>query len=255
MHEAERRLAERVAQIGVEALDLRRQQQALVDHRARGKRRHVELGQAGQLVLLLEIGERVLGLLADRQDLALEGVLVGDLGAATDDRHPDHRHLLDDRLAQAREVGRDVPPANQLLALDLDEMLQPPDRELPCRLVLRKKAHGDRVVARRRQVDRGLARPVAQQGVGGLDHAAGAIAHQRIGPDGAAVVEIDQDLQALAYDIVGFPPLDVGHEADTARVMLVAWVVQSLFLGQSHRLCPAGGSGAASPRMRRSAHY
>jgi hypothetical protein len=32
--------------------------------------------------------------------------------------------------------------------------------------------------------------------------------------------------------------------------MLVARVVQSLFLGQSHRLCPAGGSGAASPRMR-----
>ena len=70
-------------------------------------------------------------------------------------------------------------------------------------LVLRQEAHGDGVVAGRRQVDAGLARPVAQQGVGRLDQAAGAVADQRIGADRAAMVEIDQDLQALADDVVG----------------------------------------------------
>ena len=65
-------------------------------------------------------------------------------------------------------------------------------------LVLRQEAHGDGVVAGRRQVDACLARPVAQQGVGDLDQAARAVADQRVGADGAAVVEVDQDLQALA---------------------------------------------------------
>ena len=144
-------------------------------------------------MLLRQIDQRVLGLLADGQDLALEGVLVGELGAAADDRLADHRHALDHRLAEARRVGRHVAPAEQLLALDLDEMLEALDRELPRRLVLRQEAHGDGVVAGRRQVDRLLPRPVAQQGVGDLDQAAGAVAHQRVGADGAAMVEIDQD--------------------------------------------------------------
>ena len=38
--------------------------------------------------------------------------------------------------------------------------------------------------------------PVAQQGVGDLDQAARAVAHQRVGAHRAAVVEVDEDLQA-----------------------------------------------------------
>ena len=38
--------------------------------------------------------------------------------------------------------------------------------------------------------------PVAQQGVGNLDQAAGAVADQRVGAHRAAVIEVDQDLQA-----------------------------------------------------------
>ena len=82
--------------------------------------------------------------------------------------------------------------------LDLDEMLELLDGEVARLLVLRQEAHGHGVVAGRRQVDARLARPVAQQRVGDLDQAAGAVAHQRVGADRAAVVEIDQDLQALA---------------------------------------------------------
>jgi hypothetical protein len=73
-----------------------------------------------------------------------------------------------------------------------------------------------------------------------LNHAACAVADQRIGADGAAMVEIDQDAQALMDDVVGPVALDIGHEADAARVVLVAWVVKSLFLRQIHqkRLLP-----------------
>jgi hypothetical protein len=99
VHQAERRLGQRILQVLVEALDLGCEQQALVDHGASREGRHVKLRQAGQLVLLLEVDQRILGLLADREELALEGILVGELGVAADDRHLDHRHALDDRGA------------------------------------------------------------------------------------------------------------------------------------------------------------
>ena len=40
--------------------------------------------------------------------------------------------------------------------------------------------------------------------IGNLDQDAGAIAHQRVGAHRAAMVEIDQELQALADDVMGF---------------------------------------------------
>ena len=77
MHQRQRRHGQRVAQIVVEALDLRRQQQALVDERAGREGRHVEVAQRRHAVLLGEPDDAVQHLLADRQDLALERVLVG----------------------------------------------------------------------------------------------------------------------------------------------------------------------------------
>ena len=71
--------------------------------------------------------------------------------------------------------------------------------------------------------------------IGNLDQDAGAVAHQRIGAHRAAMVEIDQKLQALADDLMGLGALDVGDKADAARVMLVARVVKTLFRRQTHR--------------------
>jgi hypothetical protein len=48
---------------------------------------------------------------------------------------------------------------------------------------------------------------MAQQLVRHLDHAAGAVADQRVGPDRAAMVEIEEDLQPAADDIVRFSAL------------------------------------------------
>ena len=77
MHQRQRRLGQRVAQVLVEAADLRRQQQALVDHRAGREGRHVELASGpAACAASASVARRVQDLLADRQDLALEGVLV-----------------------------------------------------------------------------------------------------------------------------------------------------------------------------------
>jgi hypothetical protein len=56
-----------------------------------------------------------------------------------------------------------------------------------------------------------------------------------VGPNRAAMVEIDEDLQPARYDVVRFWSLDVGDETDTARIMLVAQVIKTLSFLQSHR--------------------
>ena len=69
-----------------------------------------------------------------------------------------------------------------------------------------------------------------------LDQEAGAVAGFRIAAAGAAMRQVDEDLNALFDDVVGFLALDVGHEADSAGIVLMAGVVESLGLGQSwHR--------------------
>src|SRR5487761_2210935 len=77
--------------------------------------------------------------------------------------------------------------------------------------------------------------PVAQHCVRHLYQADGAVAHQRIGTDRAAMVEVDEDFQALADDVVRLAALDVHHEADAARIVLVARIVQALALNLMHR--------------------
>jgi hypothetical protein len=49
------------------------------------------------------------------------------------------------------------------------------------------------------------------------------------------MVEVDEDLQPACDEVVRFSSLDVGDETDTARIMLVARVVEALSLRQSHR--------------------
>jgi hypothetical protein len=70
--------------------------------------------------------------------------------------------------------------------------------------------------------------------IGNLDQDAGAVAHQRVRAHGAAMVEIDQELQAQPDDLVRLRALDIGDKADAAGVMLVAGVVKTLFRRQTH---------------------
>ena len=122
----------------------------------------------------------------------------------------------------------DIAPAEQRLPLGADEMLDMRDRDGARLLVHRQKAHRHGVAAGRRQFEAALAGPMAQQRVRHLDHAAGAVAHQRVGADRAAMVEIDEDLQPAADDIVRFSALDVRDKADAARIVLVARIVEAL---------------------------
>jgi hypothetical protein len=89
----------------------------------------------------------------------------------------------------------------------------------------------------------------AQQRVGNLDQDAGAVADQRIGPDRAAVIEIDQDLQAGGHDLMRFAAFDIGHKPHPARVMFIARVVKTLPFRSSHPLTLAISHRRAGPRL------
>ena len=139
------------------------------------------------------------------------------------------------------------------LSLGLDEALDMLDRDGARPLLPGQKAHRDRVPAGLGKGQPLARRPIAQQRIRHLDEAAGPVADQRVGPDGAAMVEIDQDLQTARDDVVRFSSLDVGDETDAARIMLVARVVESLSLRQCHRVCSSPKAVGASIAARRRA--
>ena len=225
VHEAQRRDAQRVAQIIVKTADLRCQQQPLIDNRAARKAGQVKLGQPGQAVLFSQRGQRVLHLLANGQKLAFKRVLVGAAGAATNDALADNRHRFDHRLAKPIHGNRHIAPADQDLAFLFQEFFQRFDDEIAAVLVLRQEAHGHGIIALGRQGDIGLGRPVAKQRVGQLDEDAGTIAQQRVGANRAAMIQVFEDFQRLGNNPMTFSALDMGNKAHPARVMFVPRIV------------------------------
>ncbi len=61
-----------------------------------------------------------------------------------------------------------------------------------------------------------------------LNQDAGAVAGFRIAAAGAAVRQIDQDLDALADDFVRFLPIEIDHKTHPAGVVFVAGIVKPL---------------------------
>ena len=85
--------------------------------------------------------------------------------------------------------------------------------------------------------------------VGDLDQDAGAVAHQLVGADRAAVVEVLEDLQALRDDAVRALALDVGDEADAAGIVFVGRVVQA-FGGGGFEFLAGGDAHVARSTVR-----
>ena len=64
-----------------------------------------------------------------------------------------------------------------------------------------------------------------------LDGDAGAVAGFRIAAAGAAVRQVEEDLNPLQDDVVRLLAFDVHHEADTAGVVLQRGVIKALRIG------------------------
>ncbi len=189
-------------------------------------------------VLDIGVPDQVMGLLADDEQLALEGVGVGAAFAAADKDLADHRLDGLDAVAEIAVVDGNLAPAEQLLPFVADRPFDGLGADVDVGFASRQENHADRVIAGVGQLEIHGFRLFLEQPVGQLHQNTGAIAGQRVGADGAAVVQIDENLDSLANDLMAFAVLDIGDEADTAAIMLVLGVVQTLRLRQSDRCGP-----------------
>ena len=167
VHERERRLDARVAQIREHPVDLIRDQHALVDERPRREADDVERARARD-------GQRIDGVfepLANDVQLALERRVTfgrrarrGQAGATTDEHLLEHRLDGDRARADVPIVGRHVAPADQALPFLVDDALE--ERlDVPART--RRRAAGTR--APRRSRARAAARsPASWPRAGGI---------------------------------------------------------------------------------------
>jgi hypothetical protein len=250
----QRRLDVGIEQIGERARDLIGNQHPFVDQRLRRQARDVERVPPGQRQPI----RFVLDALADDIQLPLEGRrpracrpplgrrvrrLVrsvrlqadrGGLARADED-------LLDDRLRRERGLsdpgvgGRHDPPAEQLLPFFADDARDEVPQLLALRLEAREEDQPGAVLPGGGQRDAERCGDLAEKLVRRLDQDAGTVPGVRLAAAGAAVQQVDQDLQALFDDAVRAAALDVDDESHTTGVTLVARIVQAGGIGRALR--------------------
>ena len=225
VHQRERRLDVRIGQIREHRRDLIRRQHALVDQRLRRQAGDVEDAAARRASQRVD---RVLDALADHVQLPLErriGLAASPI-AASPPRADEH--LLEDRLgrdgatprARGRRSGTSRQPSSRcpssatirsISASTVRALARVARQEDEAGAVLRRPAAG-RCRARAATLRRNAIRH--------LDQDAGAVAGVRLAAARAAMLQVDEQLQALLDDRVRTSALDVDDEPDAARVVL-----------------------------------
>jgi hypothetical protein len=133
--------------------------------------------------------------------------------------------------AASRATG---PPADDVLPFLLHDVLEEELAGATLAGVSGEKEHADRVATGAGQLHAQLGAFTAEELVRQLDDDAGAVSGARIAADRAAMREILEQLETLAYDLVRRRAADVGDETNAARVALVPLrIVQALLLRQS----------------------
>ncbi len=124
----------------------------------------------------------------------------------------------------------DRPPAEECLPFLGDDagqqLLEPEPRP-----GLSGEEDGARAVGSQgRQVDARSGHDLPEETIRRLDQEAGAVAGVRLAAAGAAVLQVDQDLQAARDDRMGSPTRYVDDEPDATGIVFERRVVQSLSL-------------------------
>ena len=90
-------------------------------------------------------------------------------------------------------------------------------------------------MTRLRKLDAEPVRLGDEEPVRDLDQDAGAVAGVDLASAGAAVLEVEQDLQPVFDDIRGLTAPHVDDEADATGIVLVTWVIETLGTGTVNR--------------------
>ena len=142
VHQRQRRRQIRVIQVGVELLDLIRQQQALVNEAPAGKRRHAEIRLLRQPAAV----HRMFRALADHHQDPLENVFVEHFLRPADEDLPERRHVRTRQHADRIGIGRHLAPAQEDLPLFDDHLLHRAHAPLGLFLRPRQENHARPIV-------------------------------------------------------------------------------------------------------------
>jgi len=95
-------------------------------------------------------------------------------------------------------------------------------------MLARQEDHADPVFTLWRQRDTELCEFIAIKHVGDLNQDAGAISAQRVGTNGAAMIQILQDQERLLHQRVARAPPDVGNKSNATRIVFVPVRIQAM---------------------------
>ena len=167
--------------------------------------------------------------------LELEGEIVRQRGVAAD-KHLHHERLgSPGRGAKRGVVGGNVAPAENRLTFrgdDLGEMIFDRAAFLSVR---RHEQHARAVLPKGREREAEFGGFLDEEIVRRLHQDARAITRVGFAPTRATMIQIDQNLNGLADDVMGFTALDVDHETDSASFVFERWIVKTLRFGR----CPS----------------
>ena len=91
-----------------------------------------------------------------------------------------------------------------------------------------RKTHGYAVRARLGQLNAEFATFASKKDMGNLNEDACAIARFRVTTRGAAMGQVDENLKALADNLVALFSANAGHQPHATGVVLVAWMIETL---------------------------
>ena len=173
------------------------------------------------LVRQRHLVDGVLDALADHEQPALEarrGVRAVEVRAAADEQLLELRGDRGGVPADGPQVGLHRAPAQHGLALFHDDALDQRAQDTAQRLVRGQEHQPGAVGALRRQRKR---HGLPEETVRHLHEDARAVTRVGVGAGGAAVFEVDQQVERVPHDGVRADALDMGDEADAAGVVLV----------------------------------
>ena len=223
MNESQGRLEPGILEVAVVDRQVLGQHHAFVGDGASRHRHHIELApfdQVGGSLAQLNVG-----LFADHIELPLEGVRIRRSLPPANEQLTNHRFDRLHTLAEARRVDRDVAPAEQRLSLANHQFHQEVLADHTIHGILRKEHHADAVVTGRRQFDALVRQLGTEEAVRNLEQHAGAISGEWVGADRTAMSEVGEHRQALRKDLIALAALDIGHEPDSAGIMIEPGVV------------------------------
>ena len=225
MHQGHRRGRSGVAEVRIILFHLLGHKHALVSDRAGRKAGNVEPLAAGNFVA---VPDRLLRLLADDVKFPFVSLVAGDRGRAA------HKNLLHVRLgfhcrlAQRGIIHRHIAPAEDSQAFGghkLDELRL---HGGAFRQIRRQKQLADTILAGGRQGETKLRRFGGKKVMRHLNENARTIPGVRLAATGATVIQVDQYLQRIRHQLMGFLPFDVHNEPEPTGVVFELWIIKTL---------------------------